>query len=213
MVAFERVLAPRTIAAVITVSLLYSSIGCSHTSIETSNNTAVRRAATGAEIGAIIVPHFQQQDEILKTQQGLGSKNKQMLADNDRLIAQLRQRGIDVRDSDRGVIVNLPDVLFKTGTAQLTASARETVSEIAQILKRAPSRSLLVEGHTDSQGNIQHNYTLSLARAQEVASALSADGIPSSKISTRGYGETTPITSNATEQGRRRNRRVEVIIL
>jgi outer membrane protein OmpA-like peptidoglycan-associated protein len=129
------------------------------------------------------------------------------------MIEELRQRGIDVRDSERGVVVNLPDVLFQTGRTQLTSSARETVLEIAQVLKRAPSRHLLVEGHTDSLGDIQYNYNLSLSRAQEVARALSAEGISSTQISTRAYGETTPIASNSTEQGRRRNRRVEVIIL
>ena len=110
------------------------------------------------------------------------------------------------------IFLVVPDVLFKTGEAQLTTTARETVFEIAQVLKRAPSRNLLVEGHTDAFGDIQYNYTLSLARAQEVARALLAEGIPESKISTRGYGETTPIASNQSEQGRRRNRRVEVII-
>jgi outer membrane protein OmpA-like peptidoglycan-associated protein len=138
---------------------------------------------------------------------------EQQRAEDARMIDELRQRGIDVRYSERGVVVNLPDVLFSTGKAQLTPSAREVVFEIAQVLKRAPTRNLVVEGHTDSVGTIQYNYELSLARAEEVANALLAEAIPRSQISTRAYGETTPIASNSTEDGRKHNRRVEVIIL
>lgn len=203
-----RVLAPYLLVAITT-----SSTGCIHKGLSTTEPDQLRRASSGAEIGAIIAPHFEFQDQVIRTKPLRSAQNDQIVAENDRLIAELRQRGIDVRYSDRGVVVNLPDVLFKTGEAQLTTTARETVFEIAQVLKRAPSRNLLVEGHTDAFGDIQYNYTLSLARAQEVARALLAEGIPESKISTRGYGETTPIASNQSEQGRRRNRRVEVIIL
>jgi outer membrane protein OmpA-like peptidoglycan-associated protein len=124
----------------------------------------------------------------------------------------LRQRGIDVRDSERGVVVNLPDVLFETAQSNLTPNAIATVREIATVLSTAPHRHLAIEGHTDSLGTIDYNYRLSDARAHRVAQELEADGIPPRRITTRAIGETTPIASNRTEEGRQRNRRVEVII-
>jgi outer membrane protein OmpA-like peptidoglycan-associated protein len=110
------------------------------------------------------------------------------------------------------VVVNLPDVLFEFGKSNLTQRARSTVREIAHVLERAPSRHILIEGHTDSVGTIEYNYHLSDDRARGVARELESNGIPHRSISTRALGETEPIASNRTEEGRRRNRRVEVII-
>lgn len=228
----------RLLVPCVAIAAVFCSSGCSSSSIGATEYGALGGTAAGAGLGAIIGhqtgnagvgvaigsaagalggaligSQIESQDRAIDAQQRRIEQNEQMIAENARLIDELRQRGIDVRDSERGVVVNLPDVLFQTGKAQLTPSARETVFEIAQVIKRAPSRRLLVEGHTDSVGDIQYNYTLSLSRAQEVASTLSAEGIPTSQISTRGYGETTPIASNNSEQGRRRNRRVEVIVL
>jgi outer membrane protein OmpA-like peptidoglycan-associated protein len=193
-----RLIAP-SVAVAVAVAVCAS--GCADISLGAPEKDPVVVSPAPVEVAALYVP----QNRI--------ARNEQRIAENARMIEELRQRGIDVRDSERGVVVNLPDVLFQTGRSQLTSSARETVLEIALVLKRAPSRHLLVEGHTDSLGDIQYNYNLSLSRAQEVARALSAEGISSTQISTRAYGETTPIASNSTEQGRRRNRRVEVIIL
>jgi outer membrane protein OmpA-like peptidoglycan-associated protein len=191
----------RLIAPSVAVAVAACASGCADISLGAPEKDPVVVSPAPVKVAALYVP----QNRI--------ARNEQRIAENARMIEELRQRGIDVRDSERGVVVNLPDVLFQTGRTQLTSSARETVLEIAQVLKRAPSRHLLVEGHTDSLGDIQYNYNLSLSRAQEVARALSAEGISSTQISTRAYGETTPIASNSTEQGRRRNRRVEVIIL
>lgn len=130
-----------------------------------------------------------------------------------RLVKELRQRGIDVRESERGVVINLPDVLFASGRAELTAAAQEIISEIAQIIQRAPSRSLAVEGHTDSVGTIEYNYHLSKSRAEQVAQALESNKIQPNLISVTAFGETTPIATNKTDIGRRQNRRVEIIIL
>jgi outer membrane protein OmpA-like peptidoglycan-associated protein len=136
----------------------------------------------------------------------------QLLAENARLVSELRQRGIDVRDTERGVVVNLPDVLFALGKAELTPEAITTVTAIADILKLAPTRALAVEGHTDDVGTIDYNYKLSDSRGKRVAQELETAGVPSSRISTKAFGETTPIATNRTEEGRTRNRRVEIII-
>jgi outer membrane protein OmpA-like peptidoglycan-associated protein len=141
------------------------------------------------------------------------NREEPLSEENLRLIDELRQRGIDVRESDRGVVINLPDVLFASGRSELTKRAQEIISEISQILQRAPSRSLSVEGHTDSVGNIEYNYHLSKSRAEQVAGALQINGIPLNLISVVAFGETTPIATNRTDLGRRQNRRVEVVIL
>ncbi len=138
--------------------------------------------------------------------------HNRLLAENARLINELRQRGIDVRDTERGVVVNLPDVLFAVGKAELTPEAITTVRTISEILTLAPTRHLAVEGHTDDAGTIDYNYKLSDSRVQRVAQELQTTGIPNEQISTRAFGETTPIATNRTSEGRTRNRRVEIII-
>jgi outer membrane protein OmpA-like peptidoglycan-associated protein len=117
-----------------------------------------------------------------------------------------------VHESERGVVINLPDVLFRSGTATLTKTAHEIIFEIAQVLLRAPSPKLLIEGHTDSVGDIEHNYHLSDSRALAVAAELEANGVSRQTITTKALGETSPIATNRTEQGRRLNRRVEVVV-
>lgn len=169
-------------------------------------------SAAGALGGALLGSQIDSTDNQIDERQRRIDEQERMIAENARLLEELRQRGVDVRDSDRGVVVNLPDVLFASGRSELTPSARSTVQEIAEVIKRAPHRRLSVEGHTDSVGTIEYNHRLSEARANEVANELKTSGIPDRMVSQRAFGETTPIASNKTEQGRRRNRRVEVII-
>lgn len=141
-----------------------------------------------------------------------GKGARELASENRKLLEELRGRGIDVRYSERGIVVNLPDVLFASNRSELTPYARETVKEIAQVLNGAPSRKISVEGHTDAQGDLNHNYKLSDARARSVQRELERNQIASDRLSIRAFGETEPITTNRTEEGRRRNRRVEIII-
>jgi outer membrane protein OmpA-like peptidoglycan-associated protein len=169
-------------------------------------------SAAGALGGAILGAQVDRTDGAIEERQKRIDEQDRMIAENARLLEELRQRGVDVRDSERGVVINLPDVLFESGRSELTSSARSTVHEIAEVLLQAPNRHLAVEGHTDSIGTIEYNHRLSEARAQQVAQELESSGIPDRLITTHAFGETTPIASNKTEQGRQRNRRVEVII-
>lgn len=136
----------------------------------------------------------------------------QLMSENQRLIRELRARAIDVRDTERGVVVNLPDVLFAPGNADLTQEAIGTVTIIADIINQAPTRRLAVEGHTDDVGTIDYNYRLSQSRSNRVAQQLESAGVVRGKISIHAFGETTPIATNQTDEGRARNRRVEIII-
>ncbi len=118
----------------------------------------------------------------------------------------------EIRESDRGLVVNLPDVLFASGSSQLQSSAKEVLSRIAGVLLVAPEYQLSIEGHTDSTGRAALNQQLSEKRAIAVVNYLGQCGISPAMMSMRGYGASKPIASNRTPAGRRQNRRVEIII-
>jgi outer membrane protein OmpA-like peptidoglycan-associated protein len=118
----------------------------------------------------------------------------------------------EIRESDRGLVVNLPDVLFASGSSRLQPSAREVLSRIAGVLLVAPEYHLSVEGHTDSTGRTALNQQLSEKRAISVVNYLGRCGISPAMMSMRGYGESRPIASNRGAAGRKQNRRVEIII-
>lgn len=170
-------------------------------------------SAAGAIGGALVGSQIERQDRRLDDQDRRIAQQGAIIDENRRLLEQLRSKGIDVRDSDRGIVVNLPDVLFEFNRSNLTGAAQSTVGEIAKVLQGAESRTVSVEGHTDSIGLIEYNYHLSDARAHSVADALVSHGIPPRRLRTKALGETDPIASNRTDAGRRRNRRVEVVIL
>jgi outer membrane protein OmpA-like peptidoglycan-associated protein len=119
---------------------------------------------------------------------------------------------LQARQTDRGMLVTLGDVLFEFGRAEIKPSANEALGKLAQYLNQHPDRRVLIEGFTDSVGSDQANLTLSQRRSQAVAEALRARGVDSSRIDTRGYGEAHPVASNANPSDRALNRRVEVYI-
>ncbi|MDT8443004.1 MAG: OmpA family protein [Desulfuromonadales bacterium] len=114
--------------------------------------------------------------------------------------------------SERGLVITLGDVLFDTGQAELKGSAMVTISKVANFMRTYPTRTLLVEGFTDSRGSESYNLDLSERRTNSVRSALSASGVDVARIAVRGYGESYSVASNETPVGRQLNRRVEVII-
>jgi outer membrane protein OmpA-like peptidoglycan-associated protein len=119
---------------------------------------------------------------------------------------------LDTRDSARGLIVNMSDVLFDTGQHLLKPGAREKLSKISGILLAYPTLKLEVEGHADSVGSDALNMTLSENRANEVRSFLVEHGIVSSSVTSRGFGESQPVATNDTATGRQQNRRVELVV-
>lgn len=170
-------------------------------------------SAFGALTGGIFGQSLDDTEDSLNAADERLSQQERELAENRKILDELRSRGADVRRTDRGIVVNLPDVLFEFDSARLTAGARQTAGDISEVVSKYPERQISVEGHTDSVGTVSYNQQLSLARARAVASEISARGaIPSRQIKTRGFGESDPIASNLSEEGRRRNRRVEVII-
>lgn len=104
------------------------------------------------------------------------------------------------------------DVLFDTDSAALKAGSHSEISRVARVLNEYPQTSIVVAGHTDSTGSEEHNQALSERRAQSVKNALLDQGVSPARVTTVGYGETQPIASNYTPEGRQMNRRVVVTI-
>jgi len=131
---------------------------------------------------------------------------QQQLADAQKELADLK-----AKQTDRGMVVTLGDVLFDTGKATLKPGAMESLNRLATYLSQNPQTKVLVEGHTDSVGSDDYNIGLSERRARAVATELESRGIPDSQIQTLGRGKDMPVASNATPAGRQQNRRVEIV--
>jgi len=119
---------------------------------------------------------------------------------------------LQTRDSARGLIVNMSDVLFDTGSYTLKPGAREKLAKISGIVLAHPGLNLQIEGHTDSVGSDEFNQQLSERRADSVRDFLAEQGVRGSAISARGFGKTQPVAGNDTAEGRQRNRRVELVV-
>jgi outer membrane protein OmpA-like peptidoglycan-associated protein len=129
----------------------------------------------------------------------------------ERLLQQLNQV-LATRDSARGLVANMSDVLFRSGSYELAAGARERLAKVSGIILAYPSLHVSIEGHTDSVGGDEYNQSLSELRAQAVRDYFVQQGIPSSSVEAHGYGKTQPIASNDTPEGRQQNRRVELVL-
>ncbi|MFG5410761.1 OmpA family protein [Piscinibacter sakaiensis] len=119
---------------------------------------------------------------------------------------------VQAQATDRGMLVTLGDVLFEFNRAEVKPSARDELAKVAQFLKEHPERRILVEGFTDNVGSAEYNQELSRKRAESVAAALVALGVPADRVTTAGYGKDHPVADNATDTNRAMNRRVEVYI-
>ena len=103
-------------------------------------------------------------------------------------------------------------ILFAVDKSDLQPDAKTNITNLAKILNKYPDTNILIEGHTDSTGSSEHNQVLSEHRAGSVASFCKGLSVTGSRISTVGYGETQPVASNSTSEGRQQNRRVEIAI-
>jgi outer membrane protein OmpA-like peptidoglycan-associated protein len=128
-----------------------------------------------------------------------------------RLLQQLNSI-LATRDSARGLVANMSDVLFRSGSFELLPAARERLAKVSGIVLAYPSLHVAIEGHTDSVGSDEYNQQLSERRAQAVRDYFVQQGINSNAVEAKGYGKTEPIASNDTADGRQQNRRVELIL-
>ena len=135
--------------------------------------------------------------------------------EKQQLRAQLLQQlnaVLETKDTDRGLVVTMADVLFDSGKYTLRPAAREKLAKLAGIVLGHPGLRLAAEGHTDSTGSTEFNQKLSVKRAESVAEYLSSQGVPRDGLNASGFGDTNPIASNDTAAGRQKNRRVELIV-
>jgi outer membrane protein OmpA-like peptidoglycan-associated protein len=116
------------------------------------------------------------------------------------------------RETERGLLVTLGDVLFATGRSELLPNAAARMDKLAAFLNQFPQKSLLIEGYTDSVGADAVNQELSMRRAEAVRAALTQRGVNPTRMATRGYGEEFPVATNTSVEGRAMNRRVEVVV-
>jgi len=140
---------------------------------------------------------------------------QQALRDREDLRARLLQQFnliLETRDTARGLVVNMSDVLFDSGKYTLRPLAREKLAKISGIVLGYPSLKLAVEGNTDSVGTESFNQQLSEQRAEGVRTYLTQQGVPESSTTATGFGKNRPIASNDTSAGRQQNRRVELIV-
>jgi len=130
------------------------------------------------------------------------------------MIAQQEQqlRELDAKQTARGMVITLGDVLFSVNKAELSSGGVRNVQKLADFLNQYPQRKVLIEGHTDSTGSLRINQPLSERRADAVRTALVGMGVSSDRIETRGYADAHPVASNNTAAGRQLNRRVEIIL-
>lgn len=117
------------------------------------------------------------------------------------------------KNSKRGIVLVLDDLLFDTGGATLHRGSQRNLDPLVRYMNDHPEREISVEGHTDNVGEENFNIDLSFRRAEAVKNYLVTSGINANRISTRGFGESLPVTSNNTAHGRQQNRRVEIVIL
>lgn len=133
-------------------------------------------------------------------------------------VAEQRATGLEqelaelkAKKTDRGMVLTLGDVLFDTGLATLKPGAYTTIDRLATVLKQAPDRKVMIEGHTDSVGADEYNQALSERRASSVQTALLERGVTSDQITAVGKGESFPVAGNDNSAGRQQNRRVEMV--
>jgi len=190
------------------------------TSVAQQERAAADRARAEAEAARQAAIQQQQlsQSEAEKARgQAAEADRMRMQAEADRdkvrrdLLQQLNMV-LETRESARGLIVNMSDVLFDTGKYTLKPGAREKLSKISGIVLAHPGLTLEVEGHTDNVGGDEYNQKLSEQRAGAVRDYLVQNGLKSEAITSRGFGKTKPVADNGTSAGRQQNRRVELVV-
>jgi outer membrane protein OmpA-like peptidoglycan-associated protein len=146
-----------------------------------------------------------------RAQQAESAAEQAALAEHRASTLEQELSELRAKKTDRGMVLTLGDVLFDTGMATLKPGAYTTIDRLATVLKQAPDRKVMIEGHTDSVGTDDYNRQLSERRAAAVQTALLERGVTSNQITAVGKGETFPVASNDNAAGRQQNRRVEMV--
>jgi outer membrane protein OmpA-like peptidoglycan-associated protein len=181
---------------------------------------AAERAKTEADAARQAAVAEQQKLSVLAEQSRLAAAEADRARltaeqDKERLRQQLLQQFnmiLETRDTARGLIVNMSDVLFDTAKYTLRPAAREKLARVSGIIISHPGLRIEVEGHTDSVGGDAYNQRLSEQRADSVREYLVTQGVPTTNVTAKGFGETMPVVDNNNAAGRQQNRRVELVV-
>jgi outer membrane protein OmpA-like peptidoglycan-associated protein len=180
---------------------------------------AREQATQSAQEAAAAAQRAQEAQAQAQQSQSEAERAQQLAAQSERDKQELRaklllqfNKILETRDTVRGLVVNIGDVLFDTGKYSLRTPAREPLAKLSGIVLAYPGLKLQVEGHTDSTGTPAINQKLSEQRAYTVRDYLVQQGVDIGSITGAGFGETMPIAENTTAAGRQKNRRVEIIV-
>ena len=176
------------------------------------NSLAQQQQLSQSEIAALHLQNAaaeQRADSLRRVAEEANAKLNDALTQLRSLVAEIT----NIKETSRGLVISLSDILFDVNQATLKAGAANNVQKIAAILNQYPSYKISVEGHTDSQGSDAYNQSLSERRAAAVLQQLVAGGVSADRITSKGFGESQPVASNDTPAGRQQNRRVEVVVL
>jgi outer membrane protein OmpA-like peptidoglycan-associated protein len=175
------------------------------------SDMAANQAASAAAVNAAQADADQSRLAAQQAQQNAQNAENDKAAMRARLSEQLNSI-LQTRDSARGLIVSMSDVLFDTGKYSLKSGAREKLAKVAGILLAYPGLNIEVGGYTDNVGSDQMNQTLSENRAGSVRDYLVQQGVLTNSVSAKGFGNTSPVASNDNSGGRQQNRRVELVV-
>jgi outer membrane protein OmpA-like peptidoglycan-associated protein len=175
------------------------------------SDMAANQASSATALSAAQADADQSRADALRSQQAVQQAETDKAAMRAKLSEQLNSI-LQTRDSARGLIVSMSDVLFDTGKYSLKPGAREKLAKVAGILLSYPGLNIEVGGYTDNVGGDAMNQTLSENRAGSVRDYLVQQGVSTNSVSARGFGNTSPVTSNDNSAGRQQNRRVELLV-
>ncbi|MBW7859149.1 MAG: OmpA family protein [Leptonema sp. (in: Bacteria)] len=122
-------------------------------------------------------------------------------------------KNLQVRETEQGISLDLSNILFDVDSDKLRPEAQDTLNKVKDILAQHSNREIRIQGHTDNTGGKNYNIDLSTRRAKSVLDYLANQGLNTDNMSYKGYGETKPVAPNITEEGRAKNRRVEILIV
>jgi len=174
----------------------------------TAEAERAKRQAADAEAAAALA---QQQAANAQQQAAVAQDQTRAMAER---AARLEALLVDMnaKQTERGMVITIGDVLFATNEANLTPNGMSTLRKLGDVMAQNPERTVLVEGFTDSTGSSSYNQDLSQRRANAVAMALTGMGVPRDRIAMKAYGEAFPVAANDNASNRQLNRRVEIVL-
>jgi outer membrane protein OmpA-like peptidoglycan-associated protein len=181
-----------------------------------SDEEAKRQAELAAAKEAQMKAEAKAQADVLKAKEEAAKaeaeRAKKAAADLRAQLLEQFNRILETRDTARGLVVNMGDVLFDFGKYDLRPDAREKLAKLSGIILGHPGLNLAIEGHTDNVGNDEVNQKISEKRAEAVRGYLIEQGLADNTVTSYGFGKTSPVADNSSAAGRQKNRRVEIVV-